>query len=329
MSLWSRALLALLASVGVVAGVTIGFASVFVSACSRAAEPAPPSTPSARDAAPRRIVPASATAVDFVCSLVPAECVAGVPEQALDYSLLHGDTPPWRATRRFYAYEAEPVLALEPDLVVVDPYQSRDTTARLAESGVGVWTLPEVRTWPDARAAWLAVGERIGASERAAELVRAYDERVAALARGASARANVRAMCYSNFGSQGWTAGAKTTLDEVMRLAGVRNAVAERGREGHLTIAFEELLQLDPDVVIVSAPLSSPAGAAGDRGGASEALLLAEPTLRSLRAVAERRIVVVPAWLYATGSQEMVRAAEELAAGVERVLAPRAEGPGR
>ncbi|MCK6446402.1 MAG: ABC transporter substrate-binding protein [Planctomycetes bacterium] len=285
---------------------------------------------------PRRIVAASATAVDFVCALVEPERVVGVPEQAVDYSVLHAradgsSVPPrdeWARAKRFYAYEAEPVLALEPDLVLVDPYQSRDTTARLREAGVDVLELPEVRDVAGAIRALRSVAERVGATERAATLCADLERRIAALAATRARRASVRALCYSNFGSQGWTAGADTTIAEVMRLAGLRNLAAEAGRVGHGTIAFEELLGLDPDLVIVSAPLSTPAGSAGDRGGASEAILLTEPTLASLRAVREKRVLVLPAWLFATGSHEMVPAAEELASAVDRLLARQGEETG-
>lgn len=271
-----------------------------------------PPEPSPR-AAPARVLPVSATAVDFVCSLLGPERVVGLPEQAIDYSLLHADDPAWRGTPRFYAYEAEPVLALEPDLVVACPYQSRDTHARLRESGVEVLVLPDIANFEQARAALLAVGEALGEGAHARELAAELDRRVAGLASARAGRPPVRALCYSNFGSQGWTAGARTTIDEVLRLAGVSNVVAEAGREGHLTIAFEEVLQYDPDVVIVSAPLNSPPGSAGDRGGASRELLLGEPALAQLRAVRDRQILVLPAWLFASGSHEMVRAAEVLA----------------
>ncbi|MCC6407495.1 MAG: ABC transporter substrate-binding protein [Planctomycetes bacterium] len=293
--------------------------------------PAGPTRPSAGPSTPtsfasaRRIVPASATAVDFVCALVGPERIAGVPEQAIDYSILHSDDPRWAATPRFFAYQAEPVLALEPDLVVVCPYQSRDAHERLEGGGVPVFQLTEVATWDEARAMLLAVGDRLGERTKADELVADLDRRVAALERAAEARKGVRAMCYSNFGSQGWSAGSHTTIGEIMRLAGVTNVVAESGRRGHLTVSFEELIQLDPDVIVVGAPLTTPSSSAGDRGGASEALLLREPTLAGLRAVRDRRILVLPAWLFATGSHEIVHAAELLSEELDQLLARTSE----
>jgi len=277
---------------------------------------------------PERIVPASATAVDLVTALVGPERVAGFPAQALEYSALHGGGGAFADLPRFDAWLAEPVLALEPDLVVVDPWQALDTNDRLREAGVRVLALPQIATYAQAREALGRLARVLGAEERAAAVVADLDARVARLRERAARRSRepLRAMCYSNFGSAGWTAGSGTTVDEMMRLAGLVNVVAEAGREGHVGASFEDLLVLDPDLILVSRPLSMGAGSAGDRGGASERLLLAEPSLAGLRAVREHRIVSLPAWLYAAGSQEVVTGAEALAAEVDALLERQGEG---
>lgn len=285
-------------------------------ACAAACERTSSSAP-LPDSEPRRIVPASATAVDLITELVEPARIAALPAQAAEYSRLVALEGALAGTPRFEAYLAEPVLAQRPDLVVVDPWQAPDTTARLRRAGVAVFALPEIHTWEAARAALLQLGGVLRAPARAEELAGELDRRVARLTERAAARAGLRALCYSNFGASGWSAGSQTSVHEILRLAGLRNAVAEAGRIGHVGLGFEALLVLDPDVIVVSRPLAMPAGAAGDRGGASEAVLTAEPSLAGLRAVREQRIVSLPAWLYATGSHEMVRAAEVLAAEVD------------
>ena len=271
-----------------------------------------------------RIVPASATAVDLVVALVEPERVAGFPEQALEYSTLHGDPPAFAGHARFDSWLAEPVLALRPDLVVVDPWQAPDTNARLAEAGVAVHRVREVHGLEDACLALTELAEVLGAEERAAALLAELEARRVRLDERAAARgARPRALCYSNFGAAGWSAGAETTIDEVMRLAGCTNLVGEAGERGHVEIDFERLLLFDPDLILVSRPLKMGEGPAGDRGGASEAVLLSEPALAGLSAVRERRIVSLPAWLYASGSHELVTAAEYLADELDRLAEER------
>jgi iron complex transport system substrate-binding protein len=272
----------------------------------------------------QRIVPASATAVDLVVALVDPGRIAGFPVQALEYSTLHGEPPVFAAHPRFDSWLAEPVLALAPDLVVVDAWNAPDTNARLAEAGVRVHAVREVRGFEDACAALRELAAVVGAEERAEALIAELEARTADLVARAEARGpRPRALCYSNFGASGWSAGAGTTVDEVMRLAGCANLVAEAGERGHVELDFERLLVLDPDLILVSRPLSMGEGPAGDRGGASEAVLLSEPSLAGLRAVRDGRIVRLPAWLYATGSHEIVTAAEFLADELDRLAGAR------
>jgi len=270
---------------------------------------------------PVRIVPASATAVDLVAALVSPERVAALPVQALEYSGVERRLEGFAHAPRFEAYLAERLLALEPDLVVVDPWQSADTSAVLARAGLAVIELPVIQDLSGALVAIELVARALGEERRGADLIAELERRVAALRASAGRRRGLRALSYSNFGAAGWTAGSATTVHEVLTLAGLTDAAAEAGREGHVEISFEELLALDPDLILVSRPLQMVAGPAGDRGGASEALLRSEASLASLRAVREDRIVALPAWLYATGSHELVSAAEVLAGEVDRLLA--------
>jgi iron complex transport system substrate-binding protein len=270
--------------------------------------------------APTRVVPASATAVDVVAALLEPGRVAGFPEQALEYSSLHVMPVGWDRLPRFRVFQAEPVLHLLPDLVVVDPFGAVDTNLRLEEAGVPLLRLPKVRNWEDARAMLVLAGRAFGVEERAEELVSELDARVEALRSKVARRVGLRAVSYSNFGSSGMTAGTETTIDAQLQLCGLVNAASEDGRSGHFSISFEQLLVIDPDLILVSRPLRQAAGPSGDRGGASERILVQEASLEGLRAVREGRIVSLPAWLFATGSHELVAGAEALAAEVDALL---------
>lgn len=289
-----------------------------VGACQRETPGAPPSAAATRAS---RVIPTSASAVDFASALLEPERIVALPEQALEYSLLHTLPPRFASTARFDVYLAEPILALGPDLVLADAFQAPETTQRLRQAGVEVFTLPVIGSWRDARAALVQLGERFGRAERASELCAELDARVARLEQRAASGPRLRAVVYSSFGGVGSTAGADTTIDDVLRLAGLDNAAALAGRSGHTDLSFEALIALDPELIVVSAPLKAPPSSQGDLGGASERVLLAAPALAELRAVRERRIVALPAWLFATNSFEIVRAAELLREQVE-LLAP-------
>lgn len=267
-----------------------------------------------------RVFPASATAVDFLVALAGPERIVALPEQAFDYASLTGDVAAWQRTVRFTNFIAEDAIALSPDLVLADTSQDRGTIESLRSAGIEVVVLPEVRSWPDARATLLSVGSLLELEDRAGVLVRELDLRVEQLRAAPGARGGLRALCYSNFGS-GWSAGSRTTMHEQILLAGMHNAAADAGRDGHVQVTFEDLISIDPDLILVSSPLRDGDSSLGDRGGASERLLRSEPSLRNLRAVRLGRIVALPPSLFATGSHSIVRGAEELARAVDDMLA--------
>ncbi len=270
---------------------------------------------------------ASSSVVDFLVALAPPERVAALPEQALDYSVLPGDNDAWKRVPNFSSYIAETVIARSPDLVIAEPWQDKNTTERLRTVGIEVVVLPEVRTWGDARATLISVGSLLQLEDRAREDVGDLDARVATLSANPGARHGLRAMCYSNFGTGGSSAGIHTTIHEQIVLAGMTNAMTERGADGHVQISFEDLIALDPDIIIVSMPLHQGAGTQGDRGGASQRLLETEPSLRGLRAIQKQHILALPPSLFASGSQSIVRGAEVLAAQVDALLARETHEP--
>lgn len=270
---------------------------------------------------PRRVVPASARAVDLVAALLPPARIAGLPRDALEYATLRELEERFDGHPRFASYMAEEVLALAPDLVVADSWQAADTHARLRGAGLPVLVLPEVADWTGVRRDLELLGRVLGERSTAAALIEDGDRRVAALRRGAPGRAGLRVMSYANFGGQGFTAGDGTTLGAMLDLCGAVNAAAAAGIHGHGQVAFEDLLLLDPDVLVVSRRLHAPTAHAGDRGGASERLLRTEEALAGLRAVREDRIVRLDAGLFASASHQIVAGAEELAAALDALAA--------
>jgi len=267
-------------------------------------------TPAETPATAHRVVLATASAVDLAFDLLGPEAaterVIGLPASfdeyinvALPEELLDPD-------RRFAEFNAELLLALNPDLIVAGSWIPAESVEHLTAAGVDVYVMPTVTNLDHIREVVREVGARLGATERAAELLADFDARVASLEARAKARAElVTGYSYTNYGSGGWTAGSGTTADIVLGLAGVRNLAAAAGREGHDTVDFETLFAWDADCIVVSSP--------SDDYGMTRAYLESEKTLAELRAIRDGRIVEVSSALFSTTSHYLVAAAEALA----------------
>ncbi len=310
-----------------VAYVFVGFVAMSLLGCARAPSSSTEAmgTPFVQwrsqplTSAPRRCVPANAGLVDMLAALIDPGRLAAIPAQADSWSVLAAPTPlasRCRRIPRFDRYVAERVLAHRPDLVLVDPFNAPETTNRLVEAGVAVLQVASSPHWEQVLGVLGELGSILGEPQRARSLVRSLEARRQVLRDKTEGREPVRALAYSNQGAGGFGAANDTTMDEVLRLAGCVNVLG--GRAGWAPLSFEDLLALDPDVLVLS-------GAPGERAVA-ETVLREAPVLRSLGALERDRIVKLPPRLFSATSQEMLTAAEVLSDAVDVVLQRASKG---
>ena len=253
--------------------------------------------------------------VDFLSFLVEADRVVAVPAAASSYSRLSELDGPWSELPTFEGYSAEIVLGLEPDLLLVHAWQSPETTELVRSSGIPVLLSPLPKSWDDVLATIAELGHALGEEARAEALARALEVRREALLARPHAALGLTALSYSNLGAGGTAAGAGTTADTLLELAGLTNAAAAHGMRGHASLDHERLLAIDPDLFVVGMTESE-----GELPP-SATYLLEQPDLERLAAVRAGRVIALPPRLFTTASPELMRAAEVLADEVERAFA--------
>lgn len=260
---------------------------------------------------PARIVPSTAAAASFVLALVGPERLAGLPEQVFAYSWSGRRLDPARFEGRLFGhFSAERMLELEPDLVISGALQSPEAALLLRRSGVASVTLPDLARFEDLIGAVEALGRILAAEAEASALAAELTERRGALAARLAAGDRRRVLTYSNLGTGGWTAGRGSTAELIVALSGHRSVAVEEGLEGYPPLDIEQLVELDPDVLVVGA------SAEDDAVSPTARYLRSESALATCRAVREDRIVVLPACLFSAGSHHVMDAAELLAAGI-------------
>jgi iron complex transport system substrate-binding protein len=295
----------------------LALALLVLGACRRG-EARAPSTSEVRAEHAVRIVPANTAAAEFLAFLLGdegASRIAAMPEQVDAYSSFDFRRAPWSGPSRFARYAPETMIALHPDLVLTHEWQSRDTTEVLRAQGIPLVVLASARSYEDVRKTLETLGRTLGLEARAKAAIADLDRRVERLRDGTGERRGLRALEYSNSGTGGMTAGADTTAETMIALAGMRNAAGEAGLSGHVPLELERLVTIDPDVIVVGAP------ARDEVGSSTKSVLEKTPALGNLAAVKSGRIVVMPASLLSTDSPCLVEAAERLAAEVDAILA--------
>ncbi|MGH7163262.1 MAG: ABC transporter substrate-binding protein [Planctomycetota bacterium] len=218
------------------------FVALLLAACG--APPAPP-------ARPERIVSLLPSFTEIVCALGAGGRLVAYTEHCRP----DRDVPrlPWRDSAG-----AEAILRSDPHLVLRQSGRTSSDALRdtLERAGVRVLSIPS-ETVADVRRAIAEIGAALGAEARGREIVRRFDEELeaarAAVAGGA--RPSVLFVFGRDHGAAAnvTAAGPGSFLDELIALAGGRNALAGFAQP-YPTVSLEEILRLGPDVIIDNKP---------------------------------------------------------------------------
>lgn len=194
---------------------------------------------------PKRIVSLNLCLDQLLLQWVPRQRIQSVTYHAANpamsrYAHKLGDIAINRA-------RVEEIVPLQPDVVLAGQFGARHTVQMLEQLGVRVETFALPRTIEEVKAHLLSVGQVLGAVEKARSAVAAIEE---AQHRAQHIdRSQLPTVLY--YSPNGITVGAGTLESEMLQLAGFRNLAVIHGRQGFAHLSLEQLLQWQPDWVIV------------------------------------------------------------------------------
>ncbi len=207
----------------------------------------------------------------------------------------------------------EGLVGLRPDLVVTTAGRAR--AADLAErAGLRVLRLGYLGRLEDSFAALRRLGAVLGRMWRAEAVVREARMRIRALERRTAAAPPGERPLALYLTPSGVTTGAGTYVDRLMRLAGLRNLLAERGVEGWSRLRLEDFARFHPDLVVTSF-------FAARRGWQESWRVTGHPLARRLMRRARR--IAVPAKSWGCAGFFAVEAAERIAEALDHPPAGR------
>ncbi len=256
-----------------------------------------------------RILPTSSDQVDLLGLFLTPDAIVGIPEQALEYSRIAMMDPRYKKIPTYERFVTETALQWDPNLVLISPFVAPDTRFQLEKYGISLLSLGKRANWKDLKSSIQKLGKVLGKRGLADSLIAKHEARLESLDAIVEAQAKPtdenRVLSYANYGTGGWGAGVGLSIDSVIKRAGLKNAALELNRPGAFAMSFEDLIQLDPDYIIVVE------GKNGEPSSTEQTLINHEQTA-SLRAVKNGRLLRLPASLLSASSQEMITAAEEL-----------------
>lgn len=202
--------------------------------------------------------------------------------------------------------EAEAILALEPDLVILPPWSDTTTEGLLAVEGVPVHRAGSPSSLDDVRAQIRALAAVVGERSRGEALVRAMDARLAAV--GERARTHRTRPGVLLWSWSGYSPAAGTLFSDVLAVAGGRDAAGELGHTGFAPLTIEGLLAMDPEAIVLERYRAD----ARAREVVPAPRFEDDPRFASMRAVRGRRVLPIPSAHLVTTSHHVAALAEDL-----------------
>jgi iron complex transport system substrate-binding protein len=259
---------------------------------------------------PRRIISLTSFTDDILVDLVDHRRLIGVTNFAENPAISNvadriGDIP-----NRLTA-NVEVILSLRPDLLFVANWSEAGKVTQLRDAGVPVYLIATGLSVAAIQGKIKTIGLLVDAEQEAEAMIEEMDRRLAEVRRAVSSIPEMQRLTVMDYATWGSAQGTGSTWDEVIRRAGLVNAVGEFAADewGQVPLSKEKILELDPDLLIL------PGWDYGDSGGADAFFrqTMEDPALRGLSAMREGRVAQMPEGLKAAASQYIVDAVEYLA----------------
>lgn len=205
----------------------------------------------------------------------------------------------------FSTINVEKVIALKPDLVVGAYGNGLGNIEAIKKFGIPVICFNPKNLRQVMRDIWI-LGVVTGAKRNATKLIRWMEDKIASIEKIVKRARDRPRVIHILWNDPIWVSGRGTFVDELIRLAGGINAVNKRG---WTVISKEELLRLNPDVIIVN----SGSGMSSEGRNILYEWVLHDPVLSNLKAVKNGRVYVVDADIVSRPSYRLVYALEDFA----------------
>ena len=150
---------------------------------------------------------------------------------------------------------AEEVLMQEPDLILAGRFTSATAVNLLRKLGYNIVVFDPENTLDDMRANIRKLGEAVGSTARAEEIIVNFDKRLAHL------QAQIPPgdkPVFADIGVNNFIAGENTLYTHIVNASGYRTLGQALGFDGFRNVPLEEVLSTKPALISTATPWTSP-----------------------------------------------------------------------
>lgn len=206
-------------------------------------------------------------------------------------------------------FNAEKILALQPDLVIVDTWQDANIVKQLRDAKINVFVSIVPANVDQQKEILKLLGNITDNKAKADQVINWMDTKLKAVSDKLSGLKEEQKLTIIDYSEMTTTSGKGTNFDDVVTRAGLINPVSKEGITGWPQLSKEMIVKYNPDLICL------PSWYYDNKvsfKSLSEAIF-GDKSLAGVKAVKNKRLVSVPHNHISTTSQYAVLAVEDLA----------------
>ena len=227
-----------------------------------------------------RIVAVGPNAADLTSELAGDSVVAST---AAPYQSSNG-------VKQRVALDVKAIVALKPDIVIVeDDDGATDLVRPLREAGVKVALLRAPKTVKEVEDQTRNVGQLLGRADKAESLITTMMNYIRDTESLRFARRDDPKKTVAVYNENGLYGASDTLIQDMLKYVNVDNAATKAGVKWSYMGKKDDLIKVDPDVIIVPADVKAP-------GFNRDAVLNSyynDPALKNVKAIKNKKVVII------------------------------------
>lgn len=257
---------------------------------------------------PERIVSLSVSTDEILIRLVLAQRIAALSYLADDGGISN-ITEQAKAVPARVRANAESIIALRPDLVIVPAWQPVELIQLLRGAGIPVYVYKAAATIDEVKQSIASIAQAVGEEQAGRQLISDMDNELAQIAQRVQHVPLDERKVVIKYTVTGVVDGIGSTFDDICRYAGVVNGAASAGLKMSELLTKEEIVAVNPDVILLPT---------WDYGSKTDIKafghgIQTDPALQSVTAIRQRNLISVQESHLACSSQYIVQGVRDVA----------------
>ena len=256
---------------------------------------------------PQRIVSLNIRSDEILLALVPPERVIALSRLADDDGISNITGEAKQISQRV-TLNAEQLIFMHPDLVLATQSQPPELIQTLRDAGIIVHVHKTPHKIGDVETVIRQTAEAVGEKEGGERLIQQMEAEMRPINTAVDNIPSEERVKLVRFTLLGGSGGKGTSFDEICRLAGVQNGASVIGVKNGQQLSKEQIIRFNPEVLIL------PTWGYTTNTNMDEyaADILNDPALQQVKAVQNKRVVIIEDRHMLSTSQYMVECVKDV-----------------